>query len=118
MSGFILVVDDEQQVRDILRRKMEQCGYRVGEAANGKEAIDKLNADEFDLVISDIMMPERDGLEVIMHLRKTQPEVKVIAISAPGNEVFLNSAKALGAHRVFQKPFSLEEIARAVEELI
>jgi len=116
--SFVLIVDDEEQVRDVLRRKMEQCGFTVGEAHNGKEAIDRLGTETVDLVISDIMMPERDGLEVIMHIKKTKPEVKVIAISAPGNEVFLNSAKALGAHRVFQKPFSLEEIATAARELI
>jgi CheY-like chemotaxis protein len=86
MSGFVLIVDDEEQVRDVLRRKMEQCGFTVSEAHNGKQAIDRLGTEEVDLVISDIMMPERDGLEVIMHLKKTKPEVKVIAISAPGTK--------------------------------
>jgi CheY-like chemotaxis protein len=118
MSDCILVVDDEPQVRELLSVKMRQRGYRVGEAANGKEAIDKLAEGGFELVISDIMMPERDGLEVIMYLKRQHPTVKIIAISAPGNEIFLNSAKALGASKIFLKPFSLEEIATAVDDLM
>jgi CheY-like chemotaxis protein len=118
MSACILVVDDEQQVRDVVRRKMEQSGYSVGEATNGDEAIRKLAGSRFDLVIADILMPERDGLEVIMYLREHQPEVKIIAISAPGNEVFLKSAAALGAARTFSKPFSMDALAAAVCELV
>lgn len=118
MSDCILVVDDEPQVRELLSVKMQQRGYRVGEAANGQEAIDKLAEGGFELVISDIMMPERDGLEVIMYLKRQHPTVKISAISAPGNEVFPKSAKALGASRIFLKPFSLEEIATAVDDLM
>ena len=118
MSRRILVVDDEPQIRDVLRRKLETCGYEVAEAQNGHEAIRRLDAESFDVVVSDIMMPERDGLEVIMHLRKAQSRVKVIAISAPGNELFLDSARALGAARSLEKPFSLDDLARAVEEVL
>jgi two-component system response regulator (stage 0 sporulation protein F) len=118
MRDEILIVDDEPQVRSVLRRKLEHCGYKLQEASNGEEAIRKLRGEEFALVISDIMMPERDGLEVIMFLRKQRPETRVIAISAPGNQLFLDSAKALGAMRVLEKPFRLEEIAAAVGELL
>lgn len=118
MEHNILIVDDEQQIRQIVRRKMEQCGYIVGEAADGSEAIRRLEQDEFDLVISDILMPERDGLEVIMFIRRNRPQTKVIAISSPGNDVFLKSATALGAQRILHKPFSLEELARTVGELV
>ncbi len=118
MTGGVLIVDDEPHVRHVLRQKMEQCGCDVDEAADGREAIRKLGERVFDLVIADIVMPEQDGLEVIMFLRKTQPNVKVIAISAPGNELFLTSAKGLGASRVFPKPFELAEIANAAEELL
>lgn len=118
MQPEILVVDDEKQVRSLLRRKLEQCGYQVHEASNGREAIETLGQRSFDLVISDIMMPEKDGLEVIMYLRKTRPELKVIAISAPGNQLFLESARALGASRVLEKPFALDDLAVAVDELL
>jgi len=97
---------------------MEHCGYDVEEAADGREAIRRLGENAFDLVIADVIMPERDGLAVIMFLRKEQPHVKVIAVSAPGNKLFLTSAKGLGAAPVFTKPFELADIAGAAEELL
>ncbi len=117
MTHRVLVVDDEPYIRRLLRRKMEQCGYDVADAVDGRDAIRQLSDSAFDLVIADIVMPERDGLEVIMFLKKEQPHVKVIAVSAPGNELYLTSAKALGAARVFSKPFELADIAGAAEEL-
>ena len=114
----ILVVDDEEQIRDVLCRTMEHFGYTVDVAAHGEEAIRKLSEHPYDLVISDILMPEKDGLEVIMFLKKQQPDVKVIAISAPGNELYLDTARGLGAARVFSKPFRIHELAGAVKELL
>lgn len=118
MAHSILIVDDEASVRDIVRRKLEACGYDICEAANGKEAIAALEAMPFDLVITDIIMPERDGLETILYIRKAQPIVKVIAISAPSNELYLQNAAALGAARTFEKPLRLAELASAVDELL
>ncbi len=118
MTHRVLVVDDEPHVRNLLRQQMVQCGYDVVEATDGLDAIRQLTADTFDLVIADIVMPERDGLEVIMFLRKEQPHVKIIAVSAPGNELYLSSAKGLGAARVFAKPFELADITDAAEELL
>ncbi len=118
MTHRVLIVDDESHMRRLLRQKMEQCGYDVAEAVDGRDAIRQLSDSAFDLVIADIVMPERDGLEVIMFLRKEQPHVKVIAVSAPGNELYLTSAKGLGAARVFPKPFELADIASAAEELL
>lgn len=118
MSHSILVADDEPDVRNVLRRKLEHCGYHVCEAADGKEAQRAFEAADFDVVITDIIMPEADGIETITFLRRHHPEVKIIAISAPSNQLFLDSAKGLGAARVFAKPFRLEEIATAIEELL
>ena len=118
MNHRVLVVDDEPHVRRLLRRLMEQRGYDVAEAVDGRDAIHQLCNSDFDLVIADIVMPETDGLEVIMFLKKTQPHVKVIAVSAAGNELYLASAKGLGASRVFLKPFDLADITRAAEELL
>jgi len=114
----ILVVDDEPQIRDILRRKLEKSGYGVWEAANGQEAIDELRAGKFDLVLADILMPEKDGLEVIMFIQREQPSVKCVAISAPSNKVFLQSAQLLGATRIIEKPFEIQEVENVVRELI
>lgn len=118
MSHSILVVDDNEQVREVLRRKLESCGYDVCEAADGKEAMRALQTVPFDLIVTDIMMPEQDGLETICRIRKELPGLKIIAISAPSNETFLNDADRLGAARVFEKPLKLADLATAVEELL
>lgn len=72
----------------------------------------------FDLIVTDIMMPEQDGIETICCIRKELPDVKVVAISAPGNEMFLTDAARLGAARVFEKPLKLADLAAAIEELL
>lgn len=118
MAHNILIVDDEAGVRDVLRRKLETCGYDVCEAADGNEAIQALGMMPFDLVITDIIMPERDGLETIIYIRKQQPTVKVIAISAPSNQLYLQNAAALGAERTFEKPLHLAEVADAVAGML
>ncbi len=118
MGASILVVDDDDQIRAVLKRKLEQCHYDVCEAADGKAAIRALEAAPFDLVITDIIMPDTDGIETVRFLRKHQPQVKVIAISAPSNELYLESAAGLGASRTFQKPLKLAELAQAVETLL
>jgi CheY-like chemotaxis protein len=118
MSPGILVVDDEAPVRSVLKEQLRRRGYEIHEAADGDEAIRALEVTSFDLVITDIIMPEKDGIETICFLRTKQPWVKVIAISAPTNAVFLESARQLGAARVFTKPFKLAELADAVDELL
>lgn len=118
MCPSVLVVDDEPQVRRVLRQKLEQRRYEVAEAADGEEAQKAFLARPFDLVITDILMPEKDGLETILFLRRQHPDVKIIAISAPGNQLYLSSACVLGAQRGFVKPFKLEEVAAAVDALL
>lgn len=118
MPPSILIVDDDAPIRSVLRRKLEQYQYDVCEAADGNEAIRALETTKFDLVITDIIMPEKDGIETICFLRLKQPEVKIIAISAPSNQLFLESARGLGAERVFTKPLKLAELADAVQELL
>ncbi|HEU4364741.1 MAG TPA: response regulator [Candidatus Krumholzibacteria bacterium] len=116
MKRRILVVDDEQQIRDLLRESLTRAGYEVVDAPDGKQAIDLLRKQTFDIVISDILMPEKDGLEVIMYLQRESPMTKCIAISAPSNRVFLQSAQLLGATRVVEKPFTVADIEAAIRE--
>lgn len=118
MAHNILIVDDEQAVRNVLRRKLERSGYGVFEAENGAEAMRAAETIAFDLVVTDILMPERDGIETICFLRKEQPRVKIIAISAPSNQLFLEDARGLGANFVFEKPINLEALAEKVGELL
>jgi len=113
-NGTVLVVDDEEVVRNVLRERLEVDGHEVSEASNGRDAIQRLDEGTFDVIITDILMPETDGLELLMHARKMQPDAKVIAITGAKNSLHRDNARGLGASQVFEKPFELEDIAAAV----
>ncbi len=117
MKRRVLVVDDEPEIRQMVRELLTRAGYDVTEAADGKVAIEALRKQPFDVVISDILMPEKDGLEVIMFLQRESPLTRCIAMSAPSNRVFLQSAQLLGATRVLEKPFTASELESAVHDL-
>jgi two-component system, chemotaxis family, chemotaxis protein CheY len=118
VSQNILVAEDDENVRLLIRHSLEREGYDVSEAVNGAEAIRAVDAAAFDLVITDILMPEVDGLETIMHLRKRIPALKVIAISGYENALYLTDARGLGAARVLSKPFKLNVLLALVRDLI
>ncbi len=91
------------------------------EAENGKIGLKLLGENGADLVITDLIMPEKEGIETIQELRRDFSHVKIIAISgggAIGPETYLEIAKKMGAHRIFEKPFVLQEISEAIRELI
>ena len=111
----ILVIDDEEIVRVLLRSALEAAGYEVTEATNGREGLDLYRKRPMDLVITDILMPELSGLDMLMELTREFLDAKVIAISgAGGEEKHLDVAKLLGARPTFQKPFSLPQSLDAV----
>ena len=117
----ILVIDDDQQIRILLRQVMEWAGYEVVEAEDGREGLLKLRKLGADLVITDLIMPEQEGLETITSMKKEYPALKIIAISGGGRigpEAYLPAAQELGAERVFSKPFDIRELAEAVKELL
>lgn len=117
----ILVIDDDDQMRVLLRQVMEWAGYEVMEAADGRAGMQKHRRQQADLVITDLIMPEQEGLETIGLLRKEFPQTKIIAISGGGRigpEAYLPAAQELGADRVFSKPFDVRELAGAVKELL
>ncbi len=119
--AHILIIDDDVQMRSMLRQMLEREGYEVEEANNGKVALRAYKENPADLVITDIIMPEKEGLEIIRELRKDYPDVKVIAISGGGHispDEYLHLAKAFGAQCVFAKPFERRELIEAVQELI
>jgi CheY-like chemotaxis protein len=114
----VLVVDDQDQVRQLIRETLEQAGYEVEEARDGKEGLERYRATSPDLVIMDILMPDQDGLEVIMTLRREFPNTRVIAMTG-GNDMIgllnlLDVAKMLGARRTLHKPFELKVLLDAV----
>lgn len=111
----ILIVDDDAPIRALLRRILEEDGHQIREAANGQIGLALYREMPADLVITDIMMPERDGMEVTLALTQEFLDARVIAITgATGDQNFLNVAKLFGARRVIQKPFTPGDIRRAV----
>jgi DNA-binding NtrC family response regulator len=117
----ILVVDDDDQIRALLRVTLEREGHEVVEAADGNIALTLYHQSPADLVITDIIMPEKEGIEMIMELRRSDPEVKIIAISGGGsmNPVsYLKWASEFGAQRSFTKPIDREDLLTAVGELL
>src|SRR4030042_6801337 len=117
----ILIVEDEKDVREMLRISLARKRYTVLEAQNGKDAITYFKPAVTDLVITDLIMPEEDGLKVIMRLRELKPSLKIIAISGGGKAgpaSYLNLATALGADAVYSKPFSVNDMIKKIEELL
>jgi DNA-binding response OmpR family regulator len=117
----ILIVEDDKDLREMLRISLIRRKYTVFEASNGKEAMLRFKPSITDLLITDLIMPDEDGLKVIMNLKGIKPSLKIIAISGggkagPGN--YLSLAKALGADLVFPKPFSVNELLIKIDELL
>ena len=111
----ILLIDDDDSVRTMLRLTLAHFGHTVIEARNGKEGLELFQHANADLLITDIVMPEKEGLEVLMELRKKHPPVKIIAIS--GGD-YLHMAKLMGAAKVLAKPFSTNVLIEAIDELL
>ncbi len=117
----ILVIDDDPQLRRLLRRYFERHHHAVAEAADGNEGLARFHESGADIIITDLIMPGKEGMETILELRRNNPDVKVIAMSGGGRVApagYLKLAKGIGASRVFSKPFELAELHQAVEELI
>ena len=117
----ILIVEDDKELREMLKISLIRHKYTVLEAANGKDAITHFKPSITDLVVTDLIMPDEDGLKVIMKLREIKPSLKIIAISGGGKAgpgSYLNLAKALGANAIFSKPFSINDLISKIEELL
>ncbi len=117
----ILIVDDEPQVRQVLCAELEAAGYEVREAPNGKEGMKALRDTPSDLVITDLIMPEMDGLDFIRELYFQHPGLKIIAMTGGGilhSQDYLFMARRLGAHRVISKPFQVSDLLSIVQELV
>jgi CheY-like chemotaxis protein len=118
----ILVIDDDEYIRGIVVRILNGKGHRILEASDGERGMRQLRAERPSIVISDLLMPEKDGIEIIQEIRKEAPETFVIAISGSvtaDNLSYLDIAKKLGADAALAKPFRpaelLDAIAKAVD---
>ena len=117
----ILVIDDDASIRTLFQRFLSIKGHRVDCACDGREGLRMIHSDPPDLVITDIMMPEADGLEVVMAIQNGGSRIPVIAISGGGHTLpvdFLPVARNFGAQRVLYKPVELEELLAAVAEAV
>ena len=117
----ILIIDDEQQIRSMLRLMLERDGYEVFEAPDGVEGIKAYRQKPADLIITDLIMPNKDGIGMIIELQKEFPDVKIIAMSGGGlnkPEGYLKGAKKLGAACTLTKPIDREKMLRAVKNVI
>lgn len=111
----ILIIDDEASVRLLLRSVLESAGYEVTEAVNGRQGLELYRRAPADLVITDIVMPELNGLDMLLELTREFLHAKVIAISGAGGEKnVLDVAKLLGARQTFRKPIGLPQLLGAV----
>ncbi len=127
----ILVIDDEEDIRDALQIILESAGHEVMVASDGNEAIELQRSKPADLIITDIIMPEKDGVNTIREIRHEFPGIRIIAISGGGGidlltyrpeaistSAYLSAAEQAGADRIFTKPFERKEIIQAVDDLL
>lgn len=117
----ILIIDDEAPIRSMIRLILERAGYEVDEASDGVEGIKRFREKPADLIITDLIMPNKDGIGVILDLKKQFSCSKIIAMSGGGlnrPEGYLRGAKKLGAAYTLSKPISRQELLRAVKDTL
>ena len=112
----VLVIEDNEGLRDYLRVALESQEYEVLTARDGQEALGYLNGHRVDAVLTDIFMPEMDGIETIATLRKQFPGVRIIAMSGRPGVDYLSVARELGVTRTLRKPFELNELLAALKD--
>ncbi len=121
MLARILVIDDEAQVRAFLRSTLEASGHDVAEAADGDAGLQSFATRPADLVITDIVMPKKEGIKTIRTLREHNPALKIIAISGAGrvgDYDFLDIASKFGAARTLAKPFGDRQLVHTVQDIL
>ena len=127
----LLVIDDEVDIRSVLKTILERAGYEVDVAADASEGMDLLRANRPDLVITDIIMPGKDGVQIVYDIRMEFPNTRIIVISGGGNVMpmeyeptaiattaYLASATAAGADLALTKPFDRDELLNAIKGLL
>lgn len=121
----ILIIEDEESIRNLLKKVFETSGHSVLEAHDGETGCQIYREEKADIIITDIFMPKKEGLETIKELKRDFPDIKIIAISGGGiknsqgslTTNYLNIAMKFGATHTFEKPFNIDELLKAVNEL-
>lgn len=117
----ILVVDDDAELCEVMKQVLEDHGDRVTCATDGMQASKAIAGADFDLVITDLIMPEKDGIQLMNEIRRKYPKMPVVAMSGGGHvprEQYLRIARGLGAHAVLEKPFVNQALIDAVEQTL
>ena len=113
----VLVIEDNADLRSYLRLALESQDYEVLTAENGREALGYLNGHPVDVVLTDLFMPEMDGIEIISALREHFPDIQVVAMSGRPGVDYLAVAREMGAARALRKPFEISELLAALKDL-
>jgi CheY-like chemotaxis protein len=119
--ALVLVIDDASTVREVLRRMLTSADHAVIEAADGEAGLLLFEERSPELVITDLIMPKKEGIETIQQIRRSRPDAKIVAISgstAAGGKLYLGAAKKLGADAVLAKPFQPAELLEIVTRLL
>lgn len=114
----VLVVDDDLEIRKLLREALEEAGFEVDVARDGAEGLAQYRRQRADVVITDILMPKRSGIELVSSLLRDDRYVQIIAMSGVVGERFLEAGIELGVKRVFAKPVNVDDLVNAVRELV
>lgn len=117
----ILIIEDNGPLREMLKNALGPEGHSVFEAANGGEGISLFERQEFDLIITDIIMPGRWGIEIIVKIKQTRPKAKILAISGASrgrSEELLKAAWSVGANAVLTKPFTIKDLRTTIASLL
>lgn len=118
MHTTILIVDDDAQIRRLCKITLQQQGYLISEATNGKEALAVMKAKPFDFIVLDLCMPDMDGIELLMALHSELPRPQIIVMSGFMEGAMLTAARHLGGVATLVKPFSPDELLLLIEQLM
>lgn len=117
----VLIIEDDHNILLMIKRMLEPFGFDIKLASNGQEGLDLFQKLDVDLVITDIIMPEKEGLEIIREMRRARPDLKIIAMSGGGKlsaDNYLETAKIFGAASIMEKPFTRKQIVSAVQDIL
>lgn len=116
----LLLIEDDDELRRVIAQALAAGGHEVFQAADGRQGIDIFHAAKFDLVLTDLVMPGKEGVETIIELRREQPLLKIIAMSGgmPRSNFYLDLAAHLGAQRTLAKPFTPTELMKVIDEVL
>ena len=114
----ILVIDDDRQMRLLIARMLTRAGHEVHEAETGRDGLNAFREAPIALVVTDILMPEMEGLETIRTIRHEAPTIPILAISGSDQSLYLRAASELGAAATLEKPFTADDLLEHIDRLL